>query len=244
MRYRLQRPTSIKPVSFSHRPRRSQREYDQECHVLGHREQMSALRFLIGLFIFSSLSVSALQAQAGRTPVPVAEGTPFDFAIGYSFVNTNVAGKPSTNLNGVEASATIDFHPQWGAILDSSYVRGGRDPGSGHSSYVLSVLAGPVFVPAQINKNKFLVRGLFGISLVDSSVQINQQDLYYRGWESRFSWGIGTGIERNLSKTPFGVRVNVDYLQTRFIGSAATIQPQNGIRASASMVFRFGARAP
>ena len=203
---------------------------------------MSTLRFLIGLSIYSSLSVTPLLAQDGRAPVPVAEGTPFNFAIGYSYVNMNVAGNPTANLNGVEASATIDFHPQWGAILDSSYVRSGRDPGSGHSSYVLSFLAGPVFFPARINNTRFLVRGLFGMSLVDSSVQINQQDFYYRGWASRFSWAIGTGIERNLSKMPFGVRLNADYLQTRFMGSAATLQPQNGIRVSASVVFRLGAR--
>ena len=203
---------------------------------------MSALRFLIGLFIFSSLSVTPLLAQDGRGPVPVAEGTPADFAVGYSYVNMNLAGNPTANLNGVEVSATIDFHPQWGAILDSSYVRAGRNPGSGHSSYVLSILAGPVFVPAQINDTRLLVRGLFGVSLVDSSVQINQPNLYYRGWESRFSWAIGTGIERDLSKVPFGVRLNVDYLQTRFMGPAATIQPQNGIRVSASVVFRLGAR--
>lgn len=203
---------------------------------------MSALRFLIGLFIFSSLSVSALRAQAGRAPVPVAEGTPGDFAIGYSYVNMNVAGKPSANLNGVEASATIDFHPQWGVILDSSYVRAGRDPGSGHSSYVLSVLAGPVFILAQTNNTRLLVRGLFGVGLVDSSVQINQQDFYYRGWESGFSWAMGAGIERDLSNMPFGVRFDVDYLQTRFIGPSATIKPQNGIRVSTSLVFRFGAR--
>lgn len=203
---------------------------------------MSALRSLMGLTILSSLSVAPLLAQAGRGPFPVAEGTPADFAVGYSYVNMNLAGNPTANLNGLEASATIDFHPQWGAILDSSYVRAGRDPGSGHSSYVLSVLAGPVFIPAQTNNTRLLVRGLFGLGLVDSSVQINQQDFYYRGWESGFSWAIGTGIERDLSKMPFGVRFNVDYLQTRFIGPTATIKPQNGIRVSTSVVFRFGAR--
>ena len=154
----------------------------------------------------------------------------------------NLAGNPTANLNGVETSATIDFDPRWGAILDSSYVRAGRDPGSGHGSYVLSFLAGPVFVPAQTRNTRLLVRDLFGVSLVDSSVRINQQDLYYRGWQSRFSWAVGTGIERSLSTMPFGVRLNIDYLQTRFMGPTATIQAQHGIRASASLVFRFGAR--
>src|SRR5215475_11142233 len=104
---------------------------------------MSALRFLVGLSIFSSLWASPLLAQGnGNGPVPVAEGTPGSFAVGYSYLNMNLGGKPTANLNGVHASATIDFFPRWGAALDSSYVRAGRDPGSGHSSYVLSFLTG------------------------------------------------------------------------------------------------------
>jgi len=200
---------------------------------------MSALRFFIGLSILPSLLATPLLAQADLNgPVPVAEGTPVDLAIGYSYVNTNLSGRPSVNLNGAEASALIDFHPRWGAIVDSSYVRAGRDPGSGHSSYVLSVLSGPVFVPARNDNTRLLVRALFGVSLVDSSVRVNQ--LYYRGWQSRFSWAIGTGVERKLSR--FAVRFNVDYLRTSFVSSAAVVQPQNGIRLSASLVFRVGAR--
>jgi hypothetical protein len=177
-------------------------------------------------------------------PVPVAEGTPGSFAFGYSYLNMNLGGTPSANLHGLAASATINFLPRWGAALDSTYVRAGRDPGSGHSSYVLSVLAGPVFIPKQNNNTRFLLRVLGGVSLVDSSVQVNQ--LYYRGWLSRFSWAAGAGIERNLpairDRFPFAVRFNVDYLRTKFLGSSATVQPQNGLRFSASFVYRFGAR--
>ena len=205
---------------------------------------MSALRFLIGLSVVSLLWATPLLAQGGSSgPVPVAEGTPIDIAVGYSYLNMNLAGNPSANLHGIEASTTIHFYPKWGATLDSSYVRAGSDPGSGHSSYVLSILAGPVFVPAQTNNTRVLVRGLFGMGLVDSSVRINQQDLYYRGWQSGFSWAVGTGIERTLSSMPFGVRVNFDYLQTRFMSPDAVVRSQNGLRLSASLVFRFGARS-
>ena len=201
---------------------------------------MRALRFLIRLSILLSLWATLLLAQDDRgDDVPAAEGSTRNLAAGYSFVNTNLSGKPSVNLNGVNSSAMIDFLPHWGAILDASYVRAGRDPGSGHSSYVLSVLAGPVFYPLQNADNRFSIRALAGVSLVDSSVRVNE--LYYRGWLSRFSWAIGTGIERNISK-PLAVRLNVDYLRTKFVGPAATVQPQNGIRVSASLVFRFGPR--
>jgi hypothetical protein len=202
---------------------------------------MSASRFLIRLSILLSLLATPLLAQGdfnAPAPAPAAEGTPCDLAIGYSYVNTNLSGRPSVNLHGVETSGLIDFHPNWGAMLDASWVRAGRDPGSGHSSYVLSVLAGPVFVPARNKNTRLLVRALAGVSLVDGSVQVDQ--LYFRGWLSRFSWAIGTGIERKLS--PFAVRFNVDYLGTRFVSPAAAVQTQNGIRLSASLVFRVGAR--
>jgi len=200
---------------------------------------MSALRCLIRLFTLSPLLAAPLLAQNDSGPVPPAEFAPCDVAFGYSYVNTNLSGNPTVNLNGLETSAKIEFHPRWGATLDSSYVRAGRDPGSGHSSYVLSVLAGPMFVPTQNQNTRLLVRALAGASLVDSSVQVNQ--LYYRGWQSRFSWAIGTGIERNLS-APFAVRFNADYLRTKFVSSAAVVQAQNGMRLSASLVFRFGTR--
>lgn len=205
-------------------------------------DQMNALRFLLGFFILSSLLPAPLLAQGDRSDtVPAVRGTPWEFAIGYTYVDMNLSGKPAVNLNGVEASALIDFHPRWGAIFDSSYVKAGRDPGSGHSSYVLSALAGPVYFPAQNEKTRLLVRALAGVSLVDSSVQVNQ--LYYRGWQSRFSWAIGTGIERKLSR-PLAVRFNLDYLRTKFVNSAAIVGPQNGIRVSVSLVFGFGPPRP
>ena len=194
---------------------------------------------MIILCILWSLWATLLLAQDVRSePVPAAQGTRSNFSVGvgYSYVNMNLSGNPTVNLNGVDTNAVIDFRPRWGATLDASYVRAGRDPGSGHSSYVLSVLAGPVFAPAQNDNTRFLVRALAGASLVDGSVRVNE--LYYRGWQSRFSWAVGTGIEHSLS-TSFAVRFNVDYLRTKFMSSAAVVQAQNNIRVSADLVFRF-----
>jgi hypothetical protein len=141
-------------------------------------------------------------------------------------------------MQGVDVGATTDFSPRWGGTLDSSYVRGGKEPGSGHGRYVLDFLAGPVFVPAQTENTRVFVRALAGVSLVDGSVPVGQ--LFYRGWLTRFSWSVGTGIERNISG-PFAVRVNVDYLRTKFVSSSLTVQPQNNIRVTGSLVFRFAA---
>lgn len=200
---------------------------------------MSALRVLIGITIFSAVLASALFAQDDLNgPAPAAESTPSDVAVGYSYLNLSFSGK-RVNLSGADVSATINFNPSWGVNLDSNYVRAGRDLESGHSSYVLSGLAGPVFVPAQNHNTRLLVRALAGVSLVDGSVRVNE--VYYRGWQSRFSWAFGTGIERTLSSS-FAIRFNVDYLRTHFLNSSAAVQPQNGIRLGANFVFRLSPR--
>ena len=177
------------------------------------------------------------QATSGP-PTPGVKGPEGELAIGYSYVGLNFSGKPRVNLNGVDASAAIEFSPRWGATFDSSYVRGGRDPGSRHSTYLLSLLTGPTFVAAQSSNTRLLLRALAGVSLVDGSIPVNQ--LYYRGWLSRFTWAAGTGIERSISP-PFAIRINVDYLRTKYVSSALVVQPQNNIRLSGSLVFRFTA---
>lgn len=181
-----------------------------------------------------------LFAQDDQTgPAPAGEITPGDIAVGYSYLNLGFSGKPAVHLNGIEASGMINLNPSWAATLDSSYVRAGRDPESGHSSSVLSAFAGPVFIVARKRDMRFLARGLAGMTLVDGSVPVNQ--VYFRGWESRFSWAFGAGVERNLSPS-YAVRFNVDYLRTHFMGTSGTVQPQNGIRLGANFVFRISPR--
>jgi opacity protein-like surface antigen len=195
------------------------------------------------LLSISLLWASPLVAQgpSRSDPVPGAKGPEADIAFGYSYVGLNLSGKQSGNLSGADVNHTIAFRPHWGATFDSSYVRAGRDPGSGHSSYVLSLLTGPVFIPAQNDNTRLLVRALAGVGLVDGSVRVNQ--LYFRGWQSRFSWAVGGGIERDIF-TPLAVRLNVDYLRTQFVSSAGKLEPQNDIRFVGSLVFRIVGRRP
>jgi opacity protein-like surface antigen len=202
---------------------------------------MNALRFLMWSILSSLWATPILAQEVSSNPVPAAEGIRSNLAVGvgYSNLSMNLGGNPTVNLSGVDTNALIGFLPRWGATFDASYVRAGRDPASGHSSYVLSLLTGPVFVPAQTERTRLLVRALIGMSLVDSSVPVMNQ-LYYRGWQSRFSWAIGTGVERHMSG-PFAVRLNVDYQRTKFVNSAVEVSAQNGIRVSAGLVFRFNA---
>src|ERR1700719_4601220 len=200
---------------------------------------LGTLRFSTTLSIVSLLWASPLLAQAGYNgTAPALKGPEYNVSVGYSYAALNFSGKPTVNMQGVDLGAAVDFTQRWGATLDSTYLRAGRDPRTGHGSYVLGFLAGPVFVPAQNENTRVLVRALAGVSLVDGSVPDGQ--LYYRGWLTRFSWAVGTGIEHNVSG-PFAVRVNVDYLRTRFVSSSLTVQPQNNIRVTGSLVFRFAA---
>ena len=195
------------------------------------------MRLLTKLFLFWIALAAPLLAQSG--PAIAAEVTPSDIAIGYSFLDLGFSGKPAVRLNGVEASGMISLNPSWAATVDSSYVRAGRDPESGHASSVLSVLAGPVFIVSKKPNTRVLIRGLAGMSLVDGSVPVDQ--VYYRGWQSRFSWAIGPGIERILAPS-FAVRFNVDYMRTHFVSTSAAVGPQNGIRLGVSFVFRLSPR--
>jgi hypothetical protein len=197
----------------------------------------SSTKLSILLLLWATPLVAQYEVRSG--PVPAAKGPQCDIGVGYSHLTMNLPGKPTLDLSGADVSTTIDVSPRWGATVDSSYVRAPRDAGSGHGSYLFSVLTGPVFVPAQNDNTRLLVRALAGVSLVDSAVRVNQ--LYYRGWLTRFSWAAGMGIERNLSG-PLAVRFNVDYLRTRFVSTTAFVQPQNDIRLSGLLVFRFAAR--
>jgi hypothetical protein len=199
---------------------------------------MSVLRFRLVALLLLWASPLLAQSEFRTESVPAAKGPLFDVGVGYSHLMQNVSAEPTVNLNGVDASATIDFNPRWGATVDTSYVLAGRNPESGHGSYVFSALAGPVFVPLQNHNTRLLVRALAGVSLVDGSVPVDQ--LFYRGWLLRFSWAAGTGVERDISG-PFAVRCNVDYLRTKFISETLTVQPQNDIRFTGSLVFRFAA---
>ena len=189
--------------------------------------------------LFWANSLTA-QQHSRSVPQPAAKGPGFDVAVGYTNLVLDLSGK-QTNLSGADVSTKIDFTRHWGAMFDSSYVRAGRDPASGHSSYVLSLLAGPVFVPAQTKNTRVLIRVLAGMGLVDGSTRVG--DLYYRGWQSHFSWAVGSGIERNISG-PFAVRFNVDYLRTQFVNSTGRVGPQNDLRFIGSLVFRFVGRSP
>ena len=202
---------------------------------------MSALKFWTGRTMLLFLLTSLLQGQYLRTnPAPAAAGPSCDVSLGYSYLAMNISEAPEANFMGANASGTMYFNSRWGDTMEASYVRAPKDPDSGHRRYVMSFLTGPVLVPLASDSTQLLVRALAGVGLVDGGVPVGQ--MAYRGWRARFTWAAGAGVERKLSG-PFGIRINGDYLRTRFVSTAGVVSPQSDLRISAGLVFRFGGPA-
>ena len=194
--------------------------------------------FASKVFLTIALITPALaQNRRQSEPSTAASGPAFDVSVGYCYLGMRVPSTGTVNLNGVDASGGIQFARHWGAIVDSSYVRGSNVFGTGHDSYVLSALAGPVFYPFERGKARLSIRALGGAGLVDGAVPLNGPSYYLHGWVTRPSYAVGVGIERSLSG-PFAIRINGDYLRTAFVNSADVVQLQNNLRVTASIAVR------
>jgi hypothetical protein len=188
-------------------------------------------------FLLSVLTAHAVAQNALSGNVPAAgSGPAFDVSAGASYVAMSAPSGGSANLYGADAGGLMDFSPHWGATVDAGYVRTSDVLSLGHSSYVLTFLAGPVFHPFESRNIRVSLRALAGAGLVDSAVPANSgYDLH--GWVARPAYAIGAGVERSLTG-PFAFRVDGDYLRTAFVNSADTVQPQNNFRLTLSLVFR------
>lgn len=196
----------------------------------------AATKFLLVL----SLSLPAMAQSLTSGAAGAASGPSFDVSAGYSYLSMQVPGASTIGLNGVDASAGIDFNRHWGALIDSSYVRAGDVFQTGQNSYVLSALAGPVYYPYAHGETRISVRGLVGAGLVDSAVPVTGPSYYLHGWVARPAYGAGLGVEHTMFG-PFAFRVNGDYLRTAFVNASEVVQLQNNLRLTGSIVFRLNA---
>lgn len=193
----------------------------------------AAAKFLLILALITPAVAQSLRSGAAAA----ASGPSFDVSLGYSYLSMQVPDASTVGLNGLDASAGIDFNRHWGALADSSYVRASDVFGTGQNSYVLSALAGPVFYPYAHGESRISLRGLVGAGLVDSAVPVNGPSYYLHGWVARPAYGAGAGFERTMFG-PFAFRMNADYLRTAFVNASETIQLQNNLRLTGSIVFR------
>lgn len=190
-----------------------------------------------GILLAIAFITPALAQSRQSGAEAAATGPAFDVSAGYSYMSMWVPGAGAINLNGLDATGEIDFTRHWGALVDGTYVRTSDVFGTGHDSYVLSALAGPVFYPFGRRGTSLFLRALGGAGLVDSAVPVNGPSYYLHGWVARPSYAVGAGLEHSLPG-PFALRVNGDYLRTAFANSAEVVQLQNNLRVTASIVLR------
>ena len=156
------------------------------------------------------------------------------------FMSQTSASQPRINLNGIDANALVRLTPRWAGTIDFSYARAGNIPGTGHSDSVFSGLAGPVYYVKEGEGMEIFVHALIGMAWVDSAVPVGPNAIF-KGYETRFSYAFGGGVERPLFG-PFAIRGTADYQRTTFVDSTLALQGQNNIRLMGSIQYRFGRR--
>ena len=126
----------------------------------------------IVFFVFALAATTFGQSRWGTGPVPAATGPAFAVGAGYTYIAMPVPSAGHVNLNGLDVSGHSDMSSRWGATVDTSYVRATNVLGTGHNSYILSLLAGPVFYPVAGKNSRMFVHVLAGVGLVDGAVPI------------------------------------------------------------------------
>src|SRR5579872_3702485 len=188
----------------------------------------------VSLFLFVLAVSAAAENRLITGAPPAASGPDYDVSVGYTYLAMPVPSAGNVNLNGVDASAHVDFTPRFGAAIDFSYVRTPNVLDTKHQGYLLSFLGGPVYYPISYGNTLPFIHALAGVGLVDGAFPVSDTQ-FFHGWQSRFSYALGGGVERRLAG-PIAVRLGGDYLRTAFYNSTGAVQPQNNFRVTASIV--------
>ena len=188
----------------------------------------------ISLLVFALAATALGQSRIAAGPPTAASGPGFAVSAGYTYIAMPIPTAERVNLNGVDVSGHVDLAYHLGVTADSSYVRASDVFGTGHNSYVMTALAGPVFYPIERRNIRLFVHALVGAGLVDSAVPVSGTR-YVGGWVARFADAVGGGVEHSISG-PFAVRVGGDYLRTSFVDSNSVAHPQNNFRATVSLL--------
>jgi hypothetical protein len=192
--------------------------------------------WMVAFFVLlcPTLALAQLPVASGSAPVVSS-------SIGYSHLNLPMNWPNRIDLNGVDASITVDFRPQLGAKVDLNYVRAANVFGTGHHSDVLSYLVGPVFYPTQNGRLTTYAQALVGGARVTGVIPYGANG-FLRGYVGRPSWAFGGGIEYRISSS-FAFRTGTDYLHTYYFDSPTTIRGQNDFRITGSIVFHWAGNA-
>lgn len=169
---------------------------------------------------------------------PAVTSPAFEASLGYVYMRSDVLPSEKADLRGVDGTGVVRFAPNWAGMIDLTYAQASDVLGLPHKDSVFSGLVGPVFYPLNGRRLKVFVHALGGIAWVDSAVPISPT-AYYGGYETRFSYAAGGGLEESLFG-PFAVRATGDYQHTTFVNSNLALQGQSNVRVTVGLVYRFG----
>lgn len=190
----------------------------------------------------TALAVASLFfCVAAHSQVPTSGNVFF----GYSFENAGSSsfdlsnlGRP--NLNGWEASLEGKVFPWIGIVADFGAHYASQEyrfTQNGITSTIsngeeFTILFGPrVSVP--MGRFRPFAEALFGVAHTKASQGSSLPDNFVQPIDTAFATAIGGGVDYKIIR-PIALRVQGDYVQTRFFGAT-----QNSVRLSTGIVFRF-----
>lgn len=195
-------------------------------------------KVLACIFLFAAPLLAQSHFEGGAAVG--ATGPSFEASAGFVYLSMDMPSE-HVALTGLDATGLIRFAERWGVTADATYASTGNVLSTGHSGNFLGVLAGPVFYPVSFRRAAIFVHVLVGVGRVDSAVPVTETK-YLGGWVTRPSYAVGAGIEQSLFG-PFAVRLQADYQRTTFVNSTDSMQGQNNLRLTSSIVYRFGGSA-
>jgi hypothetical protein len=183
--------------------------------------------------------VLALFPAAAHAQLPSATGTGpmFTTSLGYSYMSVPIPSATRIDMNGVSASATVDFRSRFGAKVDVNYVRQANVFGTGHHGDVLTYMVGPMFYPVSNDRWVVYVQALAG-GTRSTGVVPNSTGGFDTAFADALGFAVGAGIERSLFST-FAIRTEADYMYTSFADATAALKGQSDLRFTGSLVYRF-----
>jgi hypothetical protein len=164
----------------------------------------------------------------------------FETSVGYLYFNTLTPSSEKQVFMGVDSIEALRINAHWAASIDSSYLRANNVDSTGHGGNIWSTLAGPVFYPVVHPRSGFFVRGLVGISVMDSEVRVSPT-YNFNGLVAHVSYLVGGGFDRDISLR-LTLRLGADYQRTAFFNAENVVVPQNNVRLTTGIAYRFQPR--
>jgi opacity protein-like surface antigen len=161
---------------------------------------------------------------------------------GYSYYNADLSSLGRSSLNGWTGSLEGKILPWVGLVADFSQTFGSEKttiacpvglacPVISINAHEYNMLFGPR-VSVTVGKVRPFAEALFGVGHVSADAGANGS-VIGAGSDTSLATGLGGGFDYRIVR-PIALRLEGDYLQTRFFGST-----QNNVRISTGIVFRF-----